>query len=99
LLSQTQKQHEYLYWEFHEGPRSKQALRNGDWKAVRFGGPGQPVELYNLKSDLAERHNVAGDHPEVVAKMEILLRNARTESPTWPLKGHSPIQAVKGAKR
>lgn len=30
-----------------------QAARIDDWKAVRFGGAGQPMELYNLKVDLA----------------------------------------------
>ena len=33
-----QRRHEFLYWEFHEGQHSKQAVRTGRWKAVR-GAP------------------------------------------------------------
>jgi hypothetical protein len=37
----------------------------GDWKAVRLG-PGEALELYNLKTDLGETNNVAAANPEVV---------------------------------
>ncbi len=83
LLGQTQEPHEFFYWEFHE-KGSKQAVRMGDWKAVRLA-PGQPLELYNLKTDLGETKNVAGAHPQVAAKIEAYLKTARTESPLWPL--------------
>jgi hypothetical protein len=55
-----------------------------DWKAVRLA-PGQPLELYDLKNDLGEDHDVAAEHPEVVAKAESLFKSARTDSPHWPL--------------
>jgi arylsulfatase A-like enzyme len=86
LLGQPQRQHDYLYWEFHEGPRSKQAIRLGDWKAVRFGGPGKPIELYDLKTDASEKRNVAGQHRDVIAKAEKILNTARTDHPNWPIK-------------
>ena len=35
LLGKQQKPHEFFYWEFHE-KGSKQAVRMGDWKAVRL---------------------------------------------------------------
>src|SRR6202044_2715895 len=58
LVGQAQtNRHEFLYWEFHEGG-FKQAVRTGDWKAVRYGSDG-PVQLYNLKNDLGEKTNVA----------------------------------------
>lgn len=86
LLGQPQtNQHAALYWEFHEGG-SKQAARLGDWKAVRLA-PGQPLELYNLKTDLAEKTNVAAQNADVVTRMEDYLKTARTESTQWPLKG------------
>src|SRR5262249_53733407 len=52
LLGGKQKDHDFLYWEFHERG-SKQAVRTGDWKAVRpkLGGP---LELYDLKADIGE---------------------------------------------
>ena len=36
LLGKEQKSHDYLYWEFHERG-FQQAIRMGDWKAVRSG--------------------------------------------------------------
>jgi arylsulfatase A-like enzyme len=52
--------------------------RIGDWKAVRLA-PTQPLELYDLKADRGETHNVAADHPDVVARIEAYLKTARTE--------------------
>ncbi len=79
-----QKSHPYLYWEFHEGG-SKQAVRFGDWKAVRLK-PDGPIELYDLKADLGEQHNVAGEHADVVARAAEYIKQARTESEHWPLR-------------
>lgn len=73
-----------LYWEFHERGFD-QAVRDGDWKAVRHG-PDQPLELYDLTRDLSEENDVAADHPEVVARIEAFLETARTESTLWPLE-------------
>ena len=85
LLGQTQtNRHEFLYWEFHERG-FQQAIRMGDWKAVRPQAD-EPLELYDLKNDLGEKKNVAADHPDVVAKMEQLFKNARTDAPEWPIK-------------
>jgi arylsulfatase A-like enzyme len=85
LLGKPQtQQHEFLYWEFHERG-FQQAVRMGDWKAVRPQA-GKPLELYNLKTDLGETENVAEKNPEVVAKIEAYLKTARTESEYWPIK-------------
>ena len=75
--------HEYLYWEFHERG-FQQALRWGDWKGLRLG-PGQPLELYDLRQDPGERQNVASQHPDVVATIEELLAKARVDSSDWPV--------------
>src|SRR5262249_52399916 len=84
LGRQGQKRHEFLYWEFHEGG-SKQAVRLGDWKALRLK-PGAPLELYDLRTDLGEDRNVAANHPEVIARIEAYLKTARTESERWPIQ-------------
>ncbi|HMB27232.1 MAG TPA: arylsulfatase [Blastocatellia bacterium] len=83
LLGRRQRNHEFLYWEFHERGFS-QAARMGDWKAVRKS-PGSPLELYDLKNDLGEQNDVAVKHPEVVKKIEDYLKTARTESELWPI--------------
>jgi len=78
----NQPEHEYLYWEFHERG-GRLAARQGKWKAVRYDvleDPDGPLELYNLSEDIGEENNVAAEHPEVVAEMEEILRNARTPS-------------------
>ncbi|MCP9236686.1 arylsulfatase [Lewinella sp. JB7] len=80
-----QEQHEYLYWEFHERAHTTQAVRRGDWKAVRLN-PAGPLELYHLPTDPSESNNVAEDHPEIVASMRQLMQDARSLHPLWPLK-------------
>ena len=85
LTSQPQTNaHEFFYWEFHE-KGFQQAARTGDWKAVRAQAD-KPLELYNLKTDLAEKNDVAKQNPTVVAKFEAYLKAARTESADWPIK-------------
>jgi arylsulfatase A-like enzyme len=83
LLGKEQKPHEFFYWEFHE-KGSKQAVRMGNWKAVRLA-INKPLELYDLRTDLSESNNVAAANPEVIAKIEGYLKTARTESPKWLL--------------
>lgn len=83
LLGKRQTPHEFLYWEFHE-KGSKQAVRTGDWKAVRLA-INKPLELYNLKNDPGETNDVAAAHPDVVAKITAYLQTARTPSEKWPL--------------
>jgi arylsulfatase len=82
-----QKQHGYLYWEF-PGYGGQQAIQAGDWKAVRQNlNKGRVVtELYHLGTDLREKQDVAAKHPEVVARLETLMRAARVPSKEFPLK-------------
>jgi len=95
LLGQKQtNQHEFLYWEFHE-KGTKQAVRMGDWKAIRLA-PKQPLELYNLKTDLAETNNVAAQQPEIVSKIENYLLTARAESERWPIR--TPAEQAEAGK-
>ena len=84
LLGQTRKAPEFLYWEFHERG-SKQAVRMGPWKGVRLS-PDGPLELYDLRTDIGEAANVAGDHPGTVEWIETYLDTARSENAKWPLR-------------
>jgi len=85
LLGQRakQKRHDYLYWEFHERG-FHQAVRLDDWKAIRLGTT-KPIALYDLKTDLGETNNVAAQHPDVVRKVERILKSARTDNAHWKI--------------
>ncbi len=86
LLSRDgQRRHKGLYWEFHEGESSKQAARLGKWKGVRLD-PKDPLELYDLSTDIGETADVAADHPDVAATIESYLAESRAESEFWPLR-------------
>ena len=52
-------------WWLHEGNR---AIRVGDWKLV--AAKGDPWELYDLRSDRAEQHNLASQMPDKVKELE-----------------------------
>ena len=76
----SQKEHDYLYWEFHEN-NGRQAIRKGDWKAVRYNVHNDgKMELYNLKTDMSENIDLAGSYPDIVAEFDSLMKVSRTES-------------------
>jgi arylsulfatase A-like enzyme len=64
-------QHHNLYWEV-EKPVLAQAVRSGDWKAVRIQS-GKEVELYNLKNDPGEKRNVASRNRATVQQLEKIM--------------------------
>ena len=78
-----QKQHEFLYWEFHERGFHQAALYQGRWKGIRERSLSAPLALYDLKNDVAEKSNVAAKHPEILAKIDDYLKTARLDSPDW----------------
>ncbi len=86
-------QRDHFYWELHEGT-SLQAVRFGDWKAVR-NGPERPIELYDLKTDAAESKDLAQSKPDLVAKAEALMKSSRTDDPDWPLVQKKPGKGKK----
>jgi arylsulfatase A-like enzyme len=85
LLGQADKQtkHEFLYWEFHEGGFKQASLYQGRWKGIRAGGPDAPIALYDTENDIAEKTNVAAEHPDIAERISAYLKTARTESPDW----------------
>jgi arylsulfatase len=78
---------EALYWE-HEG---NAAIRVGDRKLVRKGREGT-WELYDMKADRTELHNLASTHPD-----EVQTLAAQWEA--WALRAHvKPYPANSKAK-
>lgn len=82
-----------LYWEFHEGPASKQAARMGQWKGVRLA-PSAELQVYDLVNDPGETLDLADAFPDVTARLLDYLKTARTENADWPLRdvGDPPRQ-------
>jgi arylsulfatase A-like enzyme len=97
LLGKKQKNHKLLYWEFHERG-FEQAIRMGRWKAVRHG-LNQPIELYDLETDISEQCDVAAQYPDVVARIEETLQRVRTDSQDFPIHTALPISHIASAKQ
>lgn len=59
-------------------------VRKGDWKLIRFyarnDDGSDEFELYDLKSDLGERRNLAKERPERVRELDGLLTGFLTET-------------------
>lgn len=72
------------------------AVRKGDWKLVyrmREGSRGDALrafELYNLREDMGERHNLAGQYPEKVRELALVLSDRlRSWDATMPVDKES----------
>lgn len=65
----TRSQPEYLFFEHSYNC----AVRSGDWKAVARYAEFKWT-LYNLATDRLELHDVAGEHPEIVARLSAAWR-------------------------
>lgn len=82
LGSSNQKQHDFLYWEFHERG-GRRAIRQGNWKLVQYNVNKEnqgAFELYDLSNDPGETNDLANQHPEKLETMKSLMLNARTPS-------------------
>ena len=96
-----QQQHEALYWEFNAPHYNggQIAVRMGDWKAIKVNQvsrgkgknkqagpfPGE-LQLYNLAEDLGETMDLAAEYPELVERIEAIIRREHTRSELFPLK-------------
>ncbi len=88
LLKQgKQKQHENLYWEFHEN-NGRQALRWKNWKLIKLNvntADSVITELYDLEYDPGEKNNLADKFGGVVKRMNAMIKKAHTPNKDWAL--------------
>jgi arylsulfatase A-like enzyme len=94
LLGRAQPPRPFLYRE-SPGYGGQQSVRVGDWKAIRTklnpgpkaisDKPGE-IELYDLGQDPNETHDIAAEHPDVVARLEQIMKEQHVASPLWPIK-------------
>lgn len=82
-----QKKHDFLYWEFH-GYGGQQAVRMGDWKGIRqnLHKGNLEIMLFDLKKDPSETTNIAKMHPDIVARIEHIMRDSHEPSKLYPIK-------------
>lgn len=79
-----------IYWHYphysNQGGSPSSAMREGDWKLVQFYDDGR-VELYNLKTDTSERHDLSRMFPARTATMLQMLNE-------WKKESHAKIPSV-----
>jgi len=56
--------HPALYWRFGQ----QWAIRKGNWKLLQT--PDGGVRLFDLATDIGEKHDLAADNPDVVAELQ-----------------------------
>ncbi|MEO8413641.1 MAG: arylsulfatase [Ginsengibacter sp.] len=70
-----QVKHPFLYWEFPQN-NGQQAVRMGQWKGIRFDLQKEimKTKLFDLENDIQEQHDVADEHPDIVKKIEAIMK-------------------------
>ena len=65
-----------LFWHYphygNQGGRPASAIRAGDWKLIEFFEDNR-LELYNLRNDLGEQHDLAAKEPDRVKELHAQL--------------------------
>jgi arylsulfatase A-like enzyme len=84
-----QKKHDYLYWEFYE-QGSRQAVRFGNYKAIREPMLTGKVQLFDVSEDLREENDLAAQNPKLVKKAVALLDRAHVNDSRWEIKPLGP---------
>ncbi len=91
LLGGKQPPRPFLYREF-PAYGGQQSIRVGDWVALRQNltvNKKNPkadlqIQLYDLSTDPHQEHNIAQDHPDIVAKLGRRMRDQHTVSAEFP---------------
>jgi uncharacterized sulfatase len=80
LRGSKSRQHKYLYFEFYE-QGGRQAVRFGNWKAIREPMWTGKIQLFDLTKDLGETTDLAAQHPGMVQQAARYLDEAHVEDP------------------
>ncbi len=91
LLGQQQPPRPFLYREF-PAYGGQQSVRIGNWKGVRqnllprnnLAQPQMYIELYDLGENSSETHDVSAMHPDIVARIEKIMREQHKPSAEFP---------------
>lgn len=71
---------EAIYWHYphygNQGGTPGSSIRAGDYKLIEFFEDGR-LELYDLREDLEEQHNLAEARPELAAELQANLKRWR----------------------
>jgi arylsulfatase A-like enzyme len=79
LRGQAELPREAIFWHYphygNQGGTPGCSVRAGDHKLIEFfEDPGAPgLELYNLREDVGEERNLAGDMPDLAAELHAKL--------------------------
>lgn len=79
----NQQKRNYLYWEYYGLKKKQQAVRYGNWKAIRIGGPNGKIELYRLDNDIGEEEDLAASNPELVEQIKTIMTHEHEPHPMW----------------
>jgi arylsulfatase A-like enzyme len=85
-----------LYWDYphygNQGGAPGSVTRDGRWKLIEWHDEGT-IELYDLAADPGEKHNLAREHADVVARLRESLASWRREvgaKPATSNPGYKP---------
>ncbi len=77
--------HDYLYWDYgHCRDQYDQAVRMGKWKGIRLGQKAD-IQLYDLSKDINESHDLSDQFPDVVEKIDRIMKTAVQPSKRYPV--------------
>jgi arylsulfatase A-like enzyme len=72
-----------LFWHYphygNQGGAPGAAIRRGDWKLIEWFED-QRVELYNVKEDISEKHDLASEQPGLADRLRAELRGMQQDT-------------------
>ena len=90
------RRHRPLYWQYDRALGwAKMAMRQGDWK-ILADAELKTFELYDIKRDISEKHNLAEKNPDRLKALAGTLRKihaeVKAEGPRWPQRKPKPTR-------